>query len=268
MLEYAPSLAGDERVRRSYPDPIQYTRLAQPGALFVYDSIRTVIFDLDGTLVFHEPDSADVIRGFCAEIGRPLSAEVERQVRRRRHAYFLDSTVRDRLPGLSSDDFWLEFNHYLLEVVCAQGDLDGLARQLTARYAQLELTYYCPDVVRHTLAELRSRGYRLGLITNRLNVGSFNELLLEVDLYDQFELALASGEVGVHKPYPGIFAIALERMGAEPGESLYVGDNYWADVVGARRAGLTPALLDPLRLFPEADCLVLDRVSDLLERLC
>jgi FMN phosphatase YigB (HAD superfamily) len=43
-----------------------------------------------------------------------------------------------------------------------------------------------------------------------------------------------------------------------------VGDNYWADVVGARRAGVTPVLLDPQGLFPEADCLVLDELDDLL----
>ena len=80
-------------------------------------------------------------------------------------------------------------------------------------------------------------------------------------------MVLASGEVGVHKPDPGIFAVALDRMGVQAEESLYVGDNYWADVEGAQQACLTPVLLDPERLFPEADCLVLHSVSDLLGHL-
>jgi FMN phosphatase YigB (HAD superfamily) len=73
--------------------------------------------------------------------------------------------------------------------------------------------------------------------------------------------------VGISKPEPGIFYAALERLGATADQSLYVGDNYWADVIGARRAGVTPVLLDPHRLFPEADCLVLDRIDELLSWL-
>jgi predicted HAD superfamily phosphohydrolase YqeG len=42
-----------------------------------------------------------------------------------------------------------------------------------------------------------------------------------------------------------------------------VGDNYFADVVGARNAGIQPILIDPVNLFPEADCVVIDTISDL-----
>ena len=58
--------------------------------------------------------------------------------------------------------------------------------------------------------------------------------------------------------------LALERLGANAAESIYVGDNYWADVIGAQRAGVQPVLYDPHRLFPEADCPVLAQIDDLL----
>lgn len=260
-------IAWDDPALGPFPLPIFSTRGTWPGEPTMNDSIRTVLFDLDGTLVFHEPDTSAVISAFCAEIGQPLSAEAERRGRRKRHEYFLDSAVRDRLTGLSSDQFWVEFNRYLLEAVCTEGDLDRLAEEVTARHAEVELTYHCPDAGHHTLAELRARGYGLGLVTNRLNVERFHELLEEVGLLGQFDMALASGEVGIHKPDPGIFAVALDRMSVRAEETLYVGDNYWADVVGAQRAGLTPVLLDPYQLFPEADCLILDSISDLLEQL-
>jgi putative hydrolase of the HAD superfamily len=95
-------------------------------------------------------------------------------------------------------------------------------------------------------------------------VERFYELLDKMELRPYFEMTLASGEVGVHKPEPGIFHEALARLGARAEESLYVGDNYWADVVGAQRAGVMPVLFDPHRLFPEADCLILERMDDLL----
>ena len=52
--------------------------------------------------------------------------------------------------------------------------------------------------------------------------------------------------VGVEKPDPRIFAIALERLGLAPADGLYVGDIYEVDVIGARRAGLDVILLDPM----------------------
>jgi HAD superfamily hydrolase (TIGR01549 family) len=231
------------------------------------NTIDTVLFDFDGTLVFHVPDTSDVISAFCTEIGQPLSAEAERFGRRTRHEYFIDPVIRAQIAGLSSDDFWPHFNRHLLESLNIQGDLDLLTRELTSRFHELELTYHCPEPGYQILSELGARGYRLGLVTNRESVERFYDLLEQLDLQPYFEMVLASGEVGVHKPDPGIFTAALERIEARAEASVYVGDNYWADVQGAQRAGLRPILLDPYRLFPEADCQVLEQLDDLLQLL-
>lgn len=226
--------------------------------------VRTVLFDFDGTLVFHQPDSFDIISGFCAEIGQPLAPEEERRGRRMRHEYFVDPVIRDQIDGLSPDEFWEHFNRFLLEGLGIEGDLGQLAGELGARFDGVELTYHCPDAGCRTLNDLHARGYCLGLITNRENVPRFYELLAEMALGSYFALTLASGEVGISKPHPGIFYTAMDRLGAKAKEAVYVGDNYWADVIGARRAGITPVLLDPHGLFPEADCPVVERIDQLL----
>jgi putative hydrolase of the HAD superfamily len=227
-------------------------------------TIRTVLFDFDGTLVFHQPDSFDLILDFCREIGQPLSQEAERRGRRTRHEYFVDPIIRDQFTGLSSQEFWMHFYRHLLEAMGVEGDLEQLATELTDRFSDLTLNYHCPDASCLTLTELRARGYDLGLITNRINVDRFHELMDHMSLWSHFDLVLASGEIGVSKPDPQIFAVALDRLDAIAQESIYIGDNYWADVVGARRAGVTPVLLDPHLLFPEASCLILERLDDLL----
>ncbi len=226
--------------------------------------VRTIFFDFDGTLVFHEPDSFDVIAGFCVDIGQPLDAEAQRRGRRMRHEYFVDPAIRAELESFSRQEFWQHFNRYMLQVVGIQGDLDQLARDVTARFQDIELVYDCPQAGCRTLEELGDRGYSLGLITNRDNVERFYELLDAMELRDYFDMTLASGEVGVRKPEPGIFYEALARMDTEGPESIYIGDNYWADVVGAERAGVTPVLFDPYHLFPEAGCLVVEDLSNLL----
>ena len=228
------------------------------------NGVCTVLFDFDGTLVFHKPDSFDIISSFCAEIGQPLSAEQDRLGRRTQHEYFVDPIIREQLADFSRDEFWQHFNLHLLEAMGLQGDLARLAAEITSRFADIELAYDCPGAGCDTLTALRARGYALGLITNRDNVERFYELLDEFELRPFFDLALASGEVGIRKPKPGIFDAALERLGARADQALYVGDNYWADVIGARRASVTPVLYDPHRLFPEADCLTLDNIDELL----
>ena len=48
-----------------------------------------------------------------------------------------------------------------------------------------------------------------------------------------------------------------------PSEAAYVGDNYFADVVGARAAGLTPVLLDPRGIFDDPECAVIHSFTEL-----
>ena len=213
MLEYSPFACEDVLKGKS-----------------VNNSIRTALFDFDGTLVFHEPDSFGVINAYCTEIGQPLTPEAEHQGRRMRHHYFIDAEITSRLRDLSPDQFWSDFYKFLLEAVGVDGDLDGHAATMMDRAADLSFTYYCPEAGCQTLTELRNRGYQLGLITNRDSVEGFHKVLDKVDLWPYFDLILASGEVGVRKPDPGIFDVDLKRLGSRPDEAFYVGDNYWADV--------------------------------------
>ena len=205
-----------------------------------------------------------MIVAFCAEIGQPLSQEAWRRGRRVRHEYFIDPIIREQLATVSRDQFWRQYNRHMLGAVGIQGDLDPLVEEIGRRFASIDMVYHCPDATRRTLAELMAKGYHLGMITNREDMGRFSAQIDEIGLRPYFDWLVAAGEVGVSKPDPAIFHLALERAGVPADQALYVGDNYWADVVGAERAGLRAVLLDPHRLFPEAGCPVLDRIEDLL----
>ena len=97
-----------------------------------------------------------------------------------------------------------------------------------------------------------------------LRVGA---LLEGAGLAPFFDAAVDSHDVGVEKPDPRIFGIALGRVAAQPAEAAHVGDMYHIDVVGARAAGVTPVLIDPLDLQPAADCARVRSLTELADRL-
>ncbi|MFA4836783.1 MAG: HAD-IA family hydrolase, partial [Dehalococcoidia bacterium] len=93
-----------------------------------------------------------------------------------------------------------------------------------------------------TLALLRSQGLTVGIISNLHT--SVDEFCSGVSLASRLDFALTSHEVGFAKPHPGIFNAALERANTQASEAIHVGDQYYADIIGARGAGIKPLLLD------------------------
>ncbi|HET7842406.1 MAG TPA: HAD-IA family hydrolase, partial [Terriglobia bacterium] len=72
-----------------------------------------------------------------------------------------------------------------------------------------------------------------------------------------------SAVVGVEKPHPEIFQLALGRAGVAASEAVFVGDTNATDVGGAQLAGLTGVLIDRVRAYPNADCPRIETLSAL-----
>ena len=98
------------------------------------------------------------------------------------------------------------------------------------------------DVVERARA-LRAGGHRLGMITN--NVAEFRELwraMLPLD--ELFDVVIDSSEVGMRKPDPRIFHLALERLGGvDPARSVFL-DDYPGNVVAAEAVGMHGILVE------------------------
>lgn len=102
------------------------------------------------------------------------------------------------------------------------------------------------------VALARDAGARTAVISN--SNGSVRGLLDRLDLTRSLDFVLDSSEVGVEKPDPRIFELALARAGVGAGEAGYVGDLYSVDVLGARSVGLRAVLLDPGGCWGARDC--------------
>jgi HAD superfamily hydrolase (TIGR01549 family) len=124
-----------------------------------------------------------------------------------------------------------------------------------------------PDAI-PALEATRAAGLKTAVISN--SNGTIRALLERLDLLRLVDVVLDSGEEGVEKPNPEIFRRALTRVGVAAGETVYIGDLYAIDVLGARSAGLRAILMDPGGHRGDTDCetakTVLDAVRLIIDK--
>jgi HAD superfamily hydrolase (TIGR01549 family) len=225
--------------------------------------MRAILFDLDGTLRFNRPSALDAFFQFCAELGLALDAEARCAVERWTHAFWSGKHNGVAHSAPDPAQFWLSYTRGLLEAVGVQ-DQEALYTPLIVRaFDERYLPQpYVPEEAHQVLRALRGAGWTLGLVSNRQD--DLAPLAAELGLSEYFHFTLSGGQANSWKPDARIFLLACELAHAAPCECLYVGDNYYADVVGAQAAGLTPVLLDPRDVFANTDCLRIVRLGDLL----
>lgn len=228
--------------------------------------IDTIYFDLDGTLRHNRPSFIEALSSFILQLGLPSETANSRQAHRWLHYYWANSPelISDREAFNKDEDlFWVNHSRrYLLASGCQPKEATQLAPDLTQcmrdRYTPEDLL---ADDVPDLLQKLKLSGFRLAVISNRRN--PFDEQLETLGIDSYFEYSLAAGTVNSWKPDPMIFQYALNEMEVKPEHAVYVGDNYFADVIGAQSSGMHAVLIDPVNLFPEADCAVIKRLPEL-----
>jgi FMN phosphatase YigB (HAD superfamily) len=229
-------------------------------------TIQAVIFDLDGTLRHSQPTYNQAFFDIACRLGVEEPPEGLKKSMRWLHYYWAQSPelMRDQEHyGDQVEAFWTNHARLALESLgCTPLQADRLSAEVYGcMVAEFQPSDWVPGDVAPALQTLRSAGYRLAVLSNRSH--SFESLLSDWGLGGYFEFALAAGELAAWKPDPQVFTRAVERMATDPGETMYVGDNYYADVLGARQAGLVPVLLDSESIFPEADCPVIHTLGEL-----
>jgi putative hydrolase of the HAD superfamily len=109
------------------------------------------------------------------------------------------------------------------------------------------------DDVPDTLKDLKTKGLKLGLLTNLQT--EVNSMCHELGISEYLDFTVTSAEVGADKPQPPIFLKALQLARVNAAEAIHVGDQYQNDVLGARRVGISPILLDRADYYKDiTDC--------------
>lgn len=216
---------------------------------------QTVLLDAGGVLL--DLDYGYLRRLLGAHSHRATEAELSFA---EAHARLeVDRRVRG---GGRVGDGWRDYFLFLLSRIGAPPDLrESIIDSLWEAHQRVGIWTVPVEGALDAVKELKRMGVRLGVVSNA--EGRVEKDLEFAGYVGVFETVVDSHLVGVEKPDPEIFRIALERLGARPETTVYLGDVPAVDVNGARAAGITPILLDRHDLYPAAEVPRLRSVTEL-----
>jgi HAD superfamily hydrolase (TIGR01509 family) len=192
---------------------------------------RFIFFDVGNTLLF--PNRPRMLAPIPVDRHPTLAAW---QALERRTKQEFD---RGMIQGKVDHGFWWTFHSQLLQNIGlpSNGILDSLVQntQNSANWDQI-----LPGT-REVLDRI-AQDYSIAVISNA--DGRIDAVLRRCGICDCFQAITDSGRIGHEKPHAAIFAAALHDMKADPAESLYVGDVYSVDYLGATKAGMQAVLFD------------------------
>ena len=202
------------------------------------DLVDTLIFDYGNTLIPYGPDQ--VRREFEA-LQRALSERYgecdSERLKTVRHRQMLAPYKN----GYIEHDFEAVCRELIVEVFGLSPSRADVEAIMALRHRLFVEVVNLPEEVRPLLDRLR-RHYRLGLLSNYPNFKALRESLDRIGISDLFSGIVVSGEVGFVKPHPTPFEALLKQLGDAPERCLFVGDNWLADIQGAKRIGMQAVL--------------------------
>ena len=212
------------------------------------DPLDCVLFDAGDTLLAPAPSFQGRFVAVAAANGLPLEeAAVDAAIA---DAVRAAAWPSDWTDPATQREFWVGFYRQVLAGLGHEQDGLEVAEALFAAFSD-PAGYRLFDDVRPALEALASRGIKLGVVSN---FEPWLEDVLALQGVDHLFAAVAiSGKLGVAKPDPKIFQVALDEAGADAAATVHVGDQPANDVAAARAAGITPVLIDRFGRHPDPD---------------
>jgi len=205
--------------------------------------LKAVLFDLGLTLI-RTASFPEIYRQILARFGITASLDDIVRAQKATENEFDISTYDES----HRKEFWTNYNVSLLEKLRVDENTVFVAEQIDALWWDCSHVQLYPDV-EPTLSELRTRGIKIGLVSNGFKQ-DLDHVLGELGLEKWFDAIVCIDSCNCAKPDKQIFLYALDKLGVEPNEAVFVGDSVEQDYDGALGVGIRPYLVDRERKHP------------------
>ena len=226
--------------------------------------IKAISFDFYNTLVRFWPPLDEIQQAACQELGLNVDQDKVERGYAVADVYFNEQNGLNPLAERSDKErlaFFSRYEQILLENAGLAVSLD-LAKDIWQLAMVVPKDFVAFEDTLPALKELKSQGYRLGVLSNlRRDMGA---LCKSLGLSPYLDFCINSAEAGAEKPHAPLFLAGLERVSVAPEEAVHVGDQYHSDVLGSRGVGIHPVLIDRGGWQSDVlDCVKISSLGDL-----
>lgn len=133
----------------------------------------------------------------------------------------------------------------MLDDMGIRGNDSALQELVAAHMKSLSGSMTFPQEYTATLTRLVERGYRLSILSNFDCSKAAYDLLNLYNIAHYFDHIFISEDIGWRKPSPRAFEHAVSTLNVSVDDTVYIGDDYERDIVGAYRSNIDSILIDP-----------------------
>jgi 2-haloalkanoic acid dehalogenase type II len=205
--------------------------------------LKAVLFDLGLTLI-RTASFPEIYRRILARFGVTASLDDIAQAQEATEDEFDTATYDEN----RRKEFWINYNASLLKKLGIKEKRLFLAAQIDELWWEYSNVQVYPDV-EPTLSQLKIKGLKLGLVSNGFKK-DLEYILGTLGLEKWFDVVVCIESCNCAKPDKEIFLYALDKLGVEPHEAVFVGDSIAYDYEGALNVGIKPFLIDREGKFP------------------
>ena len=208
--------------------------------------IKAVLFDMFDTLMLIEKDhmfyspSLKKAHKFLVKNGVNVGfADFRQSYTKARDALYVEAD-----PKLEEPHFNLRIANALQSLGFNFDDQSEIVAGATNAFCEEFMTYVRIDENSQRILQKLHGKYKLGIVSNFAIPECVIKLLEKHSLEAYFEVIIVSGAVNKRKPSPEIFKKALEKLGVDPSETVFVGDTVDADIEGAKSVGMKTVFIE------------------------
>jgi len=213
--------------------------------------IKAVFFDLYQTLINYDPPREEQLAQIISDYGISVTADTLRRPMVVADEFIYEEHSRLPISKRSEKEqktLFAQYQTILLKEAGIKYTPELISNNIL-KMQQVKFERVLFDDVLPALEQLKQNGIILGLISNIDS--DITPLFDKLGLTPLLQVVVTSQDSGYHKPQSEIFNEAARRAGVKAGESMYIGDQYQIDVLGAKKAGMQGVLLDRNGYFNE-----------------
>jgi len=218
--------------------------------------MRSILFDLDNTLIHRDKSISHYTEEFVRFYKRLFNRPVD------------SSWIASKIIEVDDGGYGgHERRCQMLSELAMWRDVPSRQQLLDHWFAWFPSHPIPMSGMIHTLSKLKSIGFKLGIVSNGKSEVQRTKLSA-LGIISLFDCIVVSGDIGVKKPSPEIFMLALDKLACEPQGAIFVGDHPQNDYIASLNVGMTPIWLSGFREWPEGTeppIQVVDGLESILE---